>query len=108
MLVKGKIIQNIISQITKLFKTDNFIVIIGVFSILPFILISFYNHPIADDFTFNIESRNRGFVDAQLFWYQNFNGRYFDRTFLVIGNSFKNFLYETLQRQHGNVSPTET
>lgn len=70
--------------IKSLFKSDNFIIIIGVVSILPFIIIALYNHPIADDFTYNIESRNRGYWGAQIFWYTKISGKYFTSLILSI------------------------
>jgi hypothetical protein len=52
----------IVKNISKLFQTDNFIIFVGVFSILPFVLISYFNNPNADDFCYNVMSRNLGFL----------------------------------------------
>lgn len=76
--------QLIIKKISTLFKFDNFIIIIGVFSILPFVLISYFNNPNADDFCYNVMSRDLGFLKAQLSWYQGWSGRYFSTAILSI------------------------
>jgi len=41
-----------------------------------FISLSFFNHPAADDFCFAAKARQLGFIDAQVFWYENWSGRY--------------------------------
>ena len=69
---------------TKLIKKDYFIIAFGVLAILPFFLISTFNHPSADDFCFYIKSRDLGFWDAQWDWYNNWTGRYFSTFVLSI------------------------
>ena len=76
--------QLIFKKISTLFKFDNFIIIIGVFSILPFVLISYFNNPNADDFCYNVMSRDLGFLQAQINWYQGWSGRYFSTAILSI------------------------
>lgn len=92
MLQKNRIFQLILNKISKLFKSDNFIISIGILSILPFIIISFFNNPSADDFCFNCKSRDLGFWNAQLSWYNDWIGRYFSSAVLsikpLVSNSF--------------------
>jgi len=86
MLYENKIIQVILNKLSKLFKSDNFIISIGVLSIL------FFNNPTADDFCYNSQSRNLGFWNAQLSWYNDWTGRYFSSAVLsikpLVSNSF--------------------
>ncbi len=84
MLFENKIIQLILTRISKLFKSDNFIISVGILTILPFIIISFFNNPTADDFCYNCKSRDLGFWNAQLSWYNDWSGRYFSSAILSI------------------------
>ncbi len=62
----------------------NFIICIGVFAIIPFLVISIYNNPSADDFCYNIISQKYGYWQANLFAYNNWNGRYLTSFILTI------------------------
>jgi len=53
-------------------------------SILPFLVISFFTNPTADDFAYNSKSRDLGFWDAQLFWYHEWSGRYLATAILSV------------------------
>lgn len=91
--IKGLLISK---KIYKLFQTDNCIIILGIISILPFLLISYFNNPNSDDFCYNIMSRNLGFLQSQLYWYEGWSGRYSSTAILsieaLVSNSF--FLYK--------------
>jgi hypothetical protein len=71
-----------------------FLVALGIVSILPFLVISLYNNPIAgDDFFLANTTREIGFIKAQKFWYTSWTGRYFSMAILsasplVLGNIF--------------------
>lgn len=73
-----------LSKISKLFESGNFIILVGILSILPFLVISIFNNPSADDFCFNCQSRDLGFWEAQLSWYNGWTGRYFSTAILSI------------------------
>ncbi|MDO7172753.1 DUF6056 family protein [Mariniflexile sp. AS56] len=77
-------IQLILSKVSKLFKSDNFIFSIGFLTFLPLVTISIYNNPSADDFCFNIKSNDLGFWNAQISWYQTWTGRYTSSALLSI------------------------
>ncbi|RIA10269.1 hypothetical protein OE09_2124 [Flavobacteriaceae bacterium MAR_2010_72] len=68
--------------ILKLLKTEHFIVLLGGFSILPFLILVFYNHPAADDFCYHFQSYKLGFLESQWHWYTHWTGRYF-ATFML-------------------------
>lgn len=70
--------------LTKIVSTDNWIFFIGFFSVLPFLLISLYVNPSADDIIFHNISNEYGFANAQLYWFQNWTGRYFSTAILSI------------------------
>jgi len=84
--------EKVKDKIAKLFISDNFIIIIGFLSILPFIIISIFNNPTADDFCYHCKSRDFGFWNAQISWYNNWSGRYFSNAVLslkpLISDSF--------------------
>jgi hypothetical protein len=84
MLFKREIIRLIQTTISKRLKSDNFIISIGILSILPFLVISFFTNPTADDFAYNSKSRDLGFWDAQLFWYYEWSGRYLATAILSV------------------------
>ncbi|MHC2992461.1 hypothetical protein OB13_13020, partial [Pontibacter sp. HJ8] len=50
---------------------------IGLYSLLPFLLLTLYIHPTADDFSFAIRDTSLDFLTAQLVYYLNWSGRYF-------------------------------
>lgn len=63
---------------------NKFILFAGIASLLPFILISYYNYPSADDFNYSAVTNNLGFWKAQVFWYLNWSGRYFSSAILSL------------------------
>lgn len=46
------------------------------FTLLPFVLLSFYNVPIGDDFMYAKSFIDNGFLGAQLKWFNDWSGRY--------------------------------
>jgi hypothetical protein len=50
---------------------------IGVYTLLPFLLLSLYSHPTADDFSFAERDNSLSFFAAQAYYYLNWSGRYF-------------------------------
>lgn len=67
-------------------------------SILPLVVLSFFNHPSADDFCFSATANQMGFWDAQIRWYNFWTGRYFSTALLSINPLvFYNIsLYQTI------------
>ncbi len=57
-----------------------------------FILLSFFSHPVLDDFSFAEGTLRLGFIKAQIFWYNNLTARYFPSAILslytIITSSF--------------------
>jgi hypothetical protein len=47
-----------------------------ILTFLPFVLLSFYNTPLADDFTYAFRLLDKGLFESQTFWYRNWTGRY--------------------------------
>lgn len=64
-----------------------------VLSILPYLLLSFFVHPIADDYTSAIGTQTQGFWNSQVIGYETWSGRYF-ATFLLalVPIAWNNFL----------------
>ncbi|MBK8751357.1 MAG: hypothetical protein IPL99_06780 [Candidatus Competibacteraceae bacterium] len=50
------------------------IVVIAV--LILFIALSFFDYPSADDFCYAAKAKQLGFIEAQVFWYQHWSGRY--------------------------------
>lgn len=98
MLNIKRIGQLLLTQTFKLFNSNNFIIFVGILSILPFIIISIFNNPSADDFNYNCRSRNLGFWNAQLNCYASWSGRYVATAILsvrsLVSNSF--FIYKLI------------
>ncbi|WP_282134457.1 DUF6056 family protein [Seonamhaeicola maritimus] len=84
MLLENRIIQKLMIRVNYLIRSDNFIILMGVLTILPFLAISFFNNPIADDFCYNVKSQDLSYWKSQLFIYNNWNGRYFTTAILTM------------------------
>jgi len=68
--------------ISFLFKYDIYVVLLGVFSILPFILISYFNQPSVDDYCYAAKAHELGFWQAQTDFYIGWSGRYLSTAIL--------------------------
>ena len=66
------------------FCERNWVLIIGAVAIVPFIAISFFNHPSSDDYCYTVQSIKLGFCKAQLSTYNEWSGRYFATAILSI------------------------
>jgi hypothetical protein len=81
MLQKIEIIK---SRVLKLFESGNFIIFIGIVSILPFLVITVFNHPAADDFCYNTISRDNGYIKTLFKAYNGWTGRYLSTAIMSI------------------------
>ena len=85
-------------KINNLFHVRGFAILLGILSLVPFIIISVYNHPAVDDFCYHNKSVELGFIDAQVFWYELWTGRFIATFFLsipsIVSGSF--FWYKLL------------
>lgn len=68
-------------------KFEKIALIIGIISLLPFVITAFFNHPSMDDYCFAVVSRKYGVIGAVWDWYENWSGRYFF-SFLLSLNLF--------------------
>ena len=77
---------------------DNFWLLLGLVSIAPFLIISYYNQPSVDDFYFTVKSQSIGALNAQIEWYLTWTGRYFSTFILSINPLVYNnlMLYKTI------------
>lgn len=84
--------EQIKSFIARCLSSEMFLILLGVFTVIPFIIISYFNHPAADDFSYAVESLSRGFGNAQIWWYTNWSSRYFATALLSLNPLvFKSF-----------------
>lgn len=67
--------------------------IISIFSILPFIVLSIFIHPNADDFAFYNMTEEHGYYGAQIKWYREWTGRYFSTAILSLKVFLSNKLF---------------
>lgn len=86
MLLKNQAFEQIFTKSLKLFKSYNNIIFIGILAILPFLIISFFNNPSADDFCFNANNQDFGYLGANLYSYNNYNGRFFSAAILNLNS----------------------
>lgn len=68
--------------------------LIVLLTILPFFIISFYNHPSADDFCFADNYNSLGYWQTQLHYYNNWTGRYMATALLTISPVDYNWLLD--------------
>ncbi len=59
------------------YDTGKGLLILLIVTLLPYFVLSFYNHPNTDDYTFTTCALRKGFFEAQKYWYLNWTGRYF-------------------------------
>jgi hypothetical protein len=52
--------------------------------LLPFLLLGFFNFPSADDYSYAMMALTKGFVGAQIEWYQAWSGRYISSALLSV------------------------
>jgi len=55
----------------------NIFLFLGIYSLLPFLILTAYNHPSLDDFGLAIRDRNTDLLSTQIHYYLNWSGRYF-------------------------------
>ncbi|MGV3539904.1 MAG: hypothetical protein ACO1OQ_08845, partial [Rufibacter sp.] len=60
------------------------IIFLGVLALLPFLVLTAYNHPAADDFGFALRDGQASFWEIQRETYQQWSGRYFGTAILQI------------------------
>lgn len=69
----------------KIFGESNirtFAIILCIFMILPFLILSIFAHPSADDFFYSEKLRVFGFWDSQMQWYNYWTGKFFSTAVL--------------------------
>jgi Family of unknown function (DUF6056) len=75
-------------------KNEYFFIILGLFSIFPLLILSFFNNPGSDDFDLSYESQVESFWSLQIRRYFDWSGRYFSNGLisfldpLIYGNYF--------------------
>lgn len=60
------------------------ITVLGVAVITPFVILSFFNHPAADDFDYARQTLSRGFWGAQAAWYRWWTGRFVNSAIMSV------------------------
>ncbi|MEP7170222.1 MAG: hypothetical protein ABI855_12690, partial [Bacteroidota bacterium] len=77
-------ISKIKIKILNYLSGDLYVIIFGIITITPFVLISFFNNPAADDFCWYVKCQTLGFWKAQIDWYTMWTGRYFSCALLSL------------------------
>lgn len=72
------------SKFLKYFETEDIFFIIGVISLFPLFVLSYFNNPTGDDYCYNLATLNSDYFLAQKDLYLNLNGRYFASAILSI------------------------
>lgn len=71
-------------DLVKVHSTAILIALFCLASILPFVLISIYIHPSADDYNFFVKTDTLGYIGAQINWYTTWTGRYFSSAIISL------------------------
>ncbi len=58
-------------------KSENIVISFLLLTVLPFIILFYFNHPTTEDFYYIDITKNTGFLDAQRFFHKFWGGRYF-------------------------------
>ena len=61
---------------------ENSILLFLIFTILPFIILTYFVHPSWDDFEYTGIASENGLFQSQYIWYVTWSGRYFSQAFL--------------------------
>ncbi|MCX2740244.1 DUF6056 family protein [Pontibacter anaerobius] len=76
------------------------LILLGIYCLLPFLLLSFYAYPQADDYPFALRDRQTDFWNTQVILYQHWSGRFFGTAILrlnpLITHSFSTYPYYAL------------
>jgi hypothetical protein len=76
------------------------LIILGVYCLIPFLLLSFYAYPQADDYPFGLRDRQTDFWSTQVMYYLNWSGRFFGTAILRLNplttNSIGTYPYYAL------------
>jgi len=62
---------------TKGILLHKIILLLGLFILLPFFILSYYNYPYLDDFSVCVLMREQSFIEFNVNWYLNKGGRFF-------------------------------
>lgn len=87
-----------------LFKTSVLLKAMLLIVPVPFIVLAFFSHPVGDDFGESSKALELGYWNAQIYWYNNFSGRYFSLALRslypyiadFIGGYFKGYKFVSL------------
>lgn len=63
-------------------------ILLGILTLVPFIILSFFNHPATDDYYFSYYSRLYSVTESPFWMYNNIGGRYFANTILCFNPVF--------------------
>lgn len=78
--IANSILQSFMNFITH----KNLFIYLGIFTVLPLLILSFFNNPASDDFEYGIESQIEPFFSLQIRRYLVWSGRYFSNGLLSI------------------------
>lgn len=77
----------------KILNAGIFLLLLGFISILPFLVLAYFNQPSADDFYYNTASQNLSYLETQIKLFTNLNGRYTTSAILSIPELLSNNLF---------------
>lgn len=78
-------IDNFIQMVIRRYKLDTIEAIaLCLVTLVPFVALSFFNHPSVDDYSFTINAKTLGFWKAVQYSYTVWNGRYFSAVVLSV------------------------
>ena len=83
--------MKVISQLNK-FKEWRYVALLCVV-LVPFLYISQFNHPSADDYCFTVKAQDEGVLNAQIILFTNWSGRFFSTLATTLGPLYYGSFY---------------
>ena len=80
-------------KIINYLSSSKLFVLLAVVTLVPFVLLSFFNNPATDDFYYAYHSKTSGLLNAPWWMYNNLGGRYFSNTLLSFNSVYFNNYY---------------
>lgn len=85
------------NKLNEFSKFENLMIMIGIITSIPFLILCFYCNPASDDFWYNTKFLHQDYISKQISWYNEWSGRYTATLILTIREILShNFLFYKL------------
>jgi len=83
----------IIKKYKQYLNSHQLFILLGILTLIPFLILSFFNHPATDDYYFSYYSKLYTTMESPFWMYNNVGGRYFANTILCFNPVYFNCAY---------------